>query len=99
MKKPKVILHNSISLDGSLLGFDVDMEKHYQIAGGYQADIHLIGSNTVEMGIKMFNPQIPREGKSDFVKPERDSNLPLWVIVDTKGKLQGWNCNSGTDKF
>ena len=29
MKKPKVILHNSISLDGSLLGFDVDMEKHY----------------------------------------------------------------------
>jgi len=89
MKKPKVILHNSISLDGSLLGFDVDMEKHYQIAGSYQADIHLIGSNTVEMGIKMFNPQIPKEEKSDFVKPERDGNLPLWVIVDTKGKLQG----------
>ncbi|MGD9874407.1 MAG: dihydrofolate reductase family protein [Kiritimatiellia bacterium] len=89
MKKPKVILHNSISLDGSLLGFDVDMEKHYQIAGGYQADIHLIGSNTVEAGIKMFCPQIPEEEKSDFIKPERSKDLPLWVIPDTRGKLQG----------
>ena len=89
MKKQKVILHNSISLNGSLLGFDVDMEKHYQIAGSYQADVHLIGSNTVEAGIKMFCPEIPEEEKSDFKKPERSRSLPLWVIPDTTGKLQG----------
>ncbi|MCX7000921.1 MAG: dihydrofolate reductase family protein [Candidatus Sumerlaeota bacterium] len=89
MKIPKVILHSSISLDGSVLGFDVDMEKHYQIAGSYKADVHLIGSNTVEAGIKMFCPQIPKEEESDFVKPKRNKNLPLWVIPDTKGKLKG----------
>jgi|SRR3989339_601540 len=89
MKKLKVILHSSISLDGSILGFDVDMEKHYQIVGNYKADIHLIGSNTVKAGIKMFCPQIPKEDKNDFVKPERNKNLPLWVIPDTKGKLKG----------
>ncbi len=89
MKKPKVILHSSISLDGSILGFDVDMEKHYQIVGSYKADIHLIGSNTVKAGIKMFCPQIPKEEESDFVKPKRKKSLPLWVIPDTKGTLKG----------
>jgi len=89
MKKPKVILHSSISLDGSVLGFDVDMEKHYQIVGSYKADVHLIGSNTVKEGIKMFCPEIPKEEKSDFSKPKRNKNLPLWVIPDTKGSLKG----------
>ena len=28
-----LILHNSISLDGSLTNFAVDMELHYRIAG------------------------------------------------------------------
>ncbi|MFH1351983.1 MAG: RibD family protein [bacterium] len=89
MKRPKVIIHSSISLDGSLLGFEVDMQQHYHIAGSYKADIHLIGSNTIKAGIEMFCPKIPKEIKSDFVKPERDKNLPFWVIPDTKGKLKG----------
>ena len=89
MKKTKVILHSSISLNGSILGFDVDMEKHYEIVGSYKADIHLIGSNTVKAGIKMFCPQIPKEEKTDFIKPKRNRDLPLWVIPDTKGKLKG----------
>jgi len=28
---PKVIVHNSISLDGSLINFEPNMETHYQI--------------------------------------------------------------------
>ena len=35
---PKIILHNSISLDGSLINFDVDMETHYKIAGSFKPD-------------------------------------------------------------
>ena len=50
----KIILHNSISLDGSLLNFDVNMQLHYQIAGGYKPDAHLIGSNTIKMGIELY---------------------------------------------
>lgn len=89
MKNIKVIMHNSISMDGSLLGFEIDMKIHYQIAGKYKADIHLIGSNTAKAGMEMFCPQIPKEEKKDFVKPERNKNLPLWVIPDTTGKLKG----------
>lgn len=89
MKAWKVVLHSSVSLDGSLLGFDVDMAAHYEIAGTYRADVHLIGSNTVVAGMKMFCPQIPKEEPSDFQKPKRSKTLPLWVIPDTTGKLRG----------
>jgi 2,5-diamino-6-(ribosylamino)-4(3H)-pyrimidinone 5'-phosphate reductase len=65
------------------------MEAHYQIAGNYRADVHLIGSNTAVAGIKMFCPEIPKEEPSDFQKPQRNMKLPLWVIPDTTGKLRG----------
>jgi 2,5-diamino-6-(ribosylamino)-4(3H)-pyrimidinone 5'-phosphate reductase len=48
---PNVILHNSISLDGSLTNFEVNMILHYEIAGRYKPDAHLIGSNTIKIGI------------------------------------------------
>ncbi len=89
MKNLKVIMHCSISLDGSFTGFEVDMTAHYQIVGNYNADIHLIGSNTAKSGIKMFYSKIPKENACDFIKPERNKNLPMWVIPDTKAQMQG----------
>jgi 2,5-diamino-6-(ribosylamino)-4(3H)-pyrimidinone 5'-phosphate reductase len=90
MKKlPRIIIHNSISVDGSLTGFMPDMELHYRIAGEYKPDIHLIGSTTIKSGIEMFGGEVPVEEPSDFRKPERASALPFWVIIDTGGKLKG----------
>jgi 2,5-diamino-6-(ribosylamino)-4(3H)-pyrimidinone 5'-phosphate reductase len=89
MKPLKVIVHNSVSLDGSLLGFAVDMAAHYRIAGGFKADIQLVGSNTAIEGLKLFAPRLPKEQDKDFAKPRRNKNLPLWVIPDTSGKLRG----------
>lgn len=85
---PYIILHNSISLDGSLLNFDVNMELHYRIAGKYKPDAHLIGSNTIKTGIELYGTAPPEE-KKDFKKPSRDKKLPYWVIPDKKGSLQG----------
>ena len=51
---PKVIVHNSVSLDGSLTNFMPDMGLHYQIAGDYKPDAHLIGSNTVKVGVELY---------------------------------------------
>ena len=89
MKRLRVIMHSSLSLDGSLLGFEVDMDAHYRIVGSYKADIHLIGSNTAIEGLKLFSVRIPKEQDKDFSKPRRDRKLPLWVIPDTGGKLKG----------
>ena len=63
----KVILHNSISLDGSFLNFDVNMGLHYRIAGSYKADVHLIGSKTAKTGIEMYGGA-PAEEKKDFIE-------------------------------
>ena len=86
---PKVIVHNSISLDGSLTNFEPNMELHYQIAGSYKPDAHLIGSNTIRAGIELYKDGVPTEEEKDFRKPKRDKSLPYWVIPDTKGKLKG----------
>jgi 2,5-diamino-6-(ribosylamino)-4(3H)-pyrimidinone 5'-phosphate reductase len=83
---PYIIIHNSISLDGSLTNFDVNMELHYQIANKYRPDAHLIGSNTIRKGIEVYG-SISKEEEKDFNKPDRDNNLPFWAIIDTKGIL------------
>ena len=83
----KMIMHNSISLDGSFINFDVDMGLHYQLASRFKADAHLIGSETVRAGGELYG--IPPEKETDFIKPERDSGLPYWIIVDSKGKTKG----------
>ena len=80
---PEVIVHNSISLDGSLTGFEPNMELHYRIAGEYEPNVHLIGSNTIEAGIEFYGEGVPPEEEIDFMKPERDGSLPFWVIPDT----------------
>ena len=65
------------------------MELHYQIAGKYNADAHLIGSNTVKVGAELYGGTVPPEQMRDFTKPERSESLPYWVIPDTTGILKG----------
>lgn len=85
----KVIVHNSLSLDGSLLGFEVDMAVHYKIAGSFRADFHLVGSNTALEGLKMFHKKLPQEQEEDLAPPKASMRLPLWVIPDSGGRLKG----------
>ena len=58
----KTIMHNSVSLDGSFINFDVDMGLHYQLASRFKADAHLIGSETVRAGGELYG--IPSQGNS-----------------------------------
>ena len=85
----KVIMHNSISLDGSFTDFQVNMGLHYEIANRYKADANIIGSNTIVMGIEIYGGEIPSENEVDFKKPDRDKALPYWIIADTKGITKG----------
>ena len=87
--KPTVILHNSISIDGSLSSFEPNMELHYRIAGMFKPDMHLIGSSTIAAGIALYGEGVPPEEASDFQKPKRNTSLPAWVLVDSKGRLEG----------
>jgi 2,5-diamino-6-(ribosylamino)-4(3H)-pyrimidinone 5'-phosphate reductase len=80
-------MHNSVSLDGSFINFDVDMGLHYQLAARFKADAHLIGSETVRAGGELYG--MPPEKETDFKKPERDAGLPYWIVVDSTGKTKG----------
>lgn len=65
--KPYIIIHNSVTLDGSLSGFMPDMELHYRLAGMFSANATLIGSETVITGQEMFSGGIiPEETENDF---------------------------------
>ena len=88
---PKVITHNVISLDGSISGFNLDLEKHYAVAYSYKPDAMLVGSATAKSGVDMYSDGIPDERPSDFVKPRitEDDKRPYWVIPDSQGVLQG----------
>jgi 2,5-diamino-6-(ribosylamino)-4(3H)-pyrimidinone 5'-phosphate reductase len=89
MAKPEVIMHNSVSLDGRVIGFPVDMGLHYGIVGGYGAEVYLAGSNTAKTGIFLGGPEVPVETPADFRKPDREAGLSWWVVPDTRGILKG----------
>lgn len=83
---PKIIIHNAISLDGSVTGFEPDIGTYYQLALSYKPDILLVGSDTITSA----PDKIPPEKETDFKKPEiaADDKRPLWVIPDSRGKLK-----------
>ena len=84
---PRVILHNTISLDGSLKGFEADLNMHYTIASSLKADAYLVGSQT----ILDTSDEIPAEEESESGRPEYDPNdaRPFWVVVDSRSRLKG----------
>ncbi|XUW99832.1 MAG: RibD family protein [Dehalogenimonas sp.] len=89
IKAPRfIVMHNTVSLDGSFTGFDVNMGLHYEIASRYKTEATLIGSETIVTGIEMYGG-VPEEKEPDFVKPSRSQDLPYWIVVDTHGKTKG----------
>jgi 2,5-diamino-6-(ribosylamino)-4(3H)-pyrimidinone 5'-phosphate reductase len=88
--RPRVIIHNTVSLDGSVTGVDVDMELHYRVAGSFGARGRLVGSHTVATGIEMFGG-LPEETDAGRVRPEwrDDDDRALWFIPDSTGRLHG----------
>jgi 2,5-diamino-6-(ribosylamino)-4(3H)-pyrimidinone 5'-phosphate reductase len=87
MKLPSVIIHNEVSIDGSVKDFDSDMGTYYTIAARYKPDAHMVGSVTVLSA----SDDLPAEEAADFLKPDISPSdpRPYWVIVDSKGILSG----------
>lgn len=88
---PKLIIYNSVSIDGAVKDFDVNVPLHYMVASKIGADAFIVGSITAKTGIETFMETVPAEETKDFVKPKiaSDDKRPYWVIVDSGGVLQG----------
>lgn len=88
---PEIIIHNTVSLDNAILGFDIDLGLHYSTLLAFEPDAILVGSATARYGIDMFLDSVPPEEGSDLVRPEPepDDTRPVTVIVDSRGLLHG----------
>ena len=87
----RVIMHDSISIDGSFIGFEYSMELmgvHYQIAGSFGDKVRMFGSTTAIKGMEIFGG-FTEENEADFIKPDKSDNLTYWAVTDSRGLLEG----------
>lgn len=83
--RPRIILSNAISPNGSLTGYGVDYGVYYPLLLSYRPDAVLVGADTI-----LAAPvTIPPAEEGDFKKrPARpDETRPWWVVVDSRGRL------------
>lgn len=89
--RPKVIVHNSVSVDGAATGFEIDLGLHYHVAAQFGAQGSLVGSRTVVTGIETFgDPSLPEQ--PDDLRPPAtspDDSRPWWIVPDSTGSLLG----------
>ena len=84
--RPKVILHNAVSLDGWLDGFPIDVGLYYEAAGLIGADAILSGSNT---NLAAF-AEAYEEPPGETAPPPEPDTRPLLAVVDSRGRVTQW---------
>jgi 2,5-diamino-6-(ribosylamino)-4(3H)-pyrimidinone 5'-phosphate reductase len=90
---PRVILHNSTSIDGRIDWLTPDVELHYELAAYWQADAQLVGSETILTSTE----EIPAETNTDAEdlaaqQPQSPGDTrPLLVIPDSRGRVRTWD--------
>ncbi|MGE5598882.1 MAG: dihydrofolate reductase family protein [Bacteroidota bacterium] len=83
MPRPRVILHNAVSLDGRTEGFPADLGAYYGLAAAFNEDATLVGSETV-----LKAPMETADGEA--IPAEKPDDLPLLVVPDSRGRIRGW---------
>lgn len=86
---PKVILHNSVSLDGRIVGFNIDMGLHYELMGQFKIDVQLAGSETLLSQEEEIPPGDVEVGKPPEIDP--DDDRPMLVVPDSSGRIRFWH--------
>lgn len=87
--KPKVIVHNAVSVDGRMDHLSIDMGLFYSLASKWKEDATLVGSNTMMAAAS----NVPPEDESAFEPPRIDpmDRRPLLVVTDSRGRIRFWH--------
>ena len=62
---PKVIIHNQVSVDGAITGFQINPAEYHTIVNSFDAQMYLVGSETALLGIKHFGKRNQPETPAD----------------------------------
>ncbi len=89
MDRPSVVIHNTVSLDGRLTGFPVDLGLHYELAARLRHDAVLTGSPTVRTAARAQGIDLTGDDPDRPVpRIAADDPRPWLVIVDSRGRLR-----------
>ncbi len=86
---PKVIIHNAVSLDGSIRLRSPDLATYYGLASVWKEDATLAGSETILAGEKEAPPERPEDQRPWAVDPKDER--ALLVVPDSRGRIRFWH--------
>ena len=89
--RPRVTIHNAVSVDGRLLEWGmVDMALYYGLIGGFDEQATLAGVETLLVGAA--HEQIPQDAEDSLpVKAQPGDPRPLLVVPDSRGRIRIWH--------
>ena len=85
--RPRVVIHNAVSVNGVLSGFDIDLGLHYRLAGELGCDATLVGSGTILASPEGRSIDDPTE-ESTAASSATGSVL---VVADGRGRVRCWS--------
>ena len=88
---PRVIVHNMVSADGRMDWITPDLGLYYEVAGRWEVDAILSGSETILVGLGDL--EAPEEELASDPSQEDSATSrsgPLMVIVDSRGRIRPW---------
>jgi 2,5-diamino-6-(ribosylamino)-4(3H)-pyrimidinone 5'-phosphate reductase len=80
-RRPFVVAHVAVSVEGATTGFEPDLARYYQLAGTWREDLTLVGSDTI---------LAQEEALAATVGPGPAKNGPLLAVVDGQGRVRHW---------
>ena len=80
-KRPFVVAHAAVSLEGATVGFPADIGRYYSLVATWQEDVTLVGADTLLV-------QEPALREGDRPGPTPDG--PLLAVVDSRARVREW---------
>jgi 2,5-diamino-6-(ribosylamino)-4(3H)-pyrimidinone 5'-phosphate reductase len=82
-------MSNAVSVDGRITGFEWDIGLYYELAGRWQVDAHLAGSDTLLSSAGETTPEPPDDAEPPAEVP--GDTRPLLVVPDSRGRVRNWH--------
>lgn len=87
MDRPSVTVHNTVSADGRLTGFPVDLGLHYETVATFGHDAVLTGATTLLAAASAQGIDLTGDDDEPGQPMPHDDPRPWLVIVDSRGRL------------
>ena len=80
-RRPQVIAHVAVSLDGATTGFEADVGTFYDLAASWREDVTLTGADTI---------LAQEEALASAPQPGPALDGPLLAVVDSRARVRRW---------